>query len=280
MLKRLRAFVMDKKRMSHVTEGFGELFARAEDAGLFARAPAFIKDYRNDYPGLDSLESGFAHVRAECEALVRVRERMVDVENLAGKYTAGGIHTLAWKAFMFKSHRFIAENCALAPRTAELLRGIPGLYTAFFSVLEGHQYITPHWGYWKGFLRYHLGVIIPNNNADRACWLRVNADPQDNARHDKALIERGEKYYWHEGEGVMFDDTFLHDANNGSDEVRVVLWLDIRRKMPAYLNALNTTLLEIAHRAPSIAAVRKNAVINLAPAAASKAAAASSAAGS
>lgn len=271
MLKRLRSFVTDKKRMSHVTDAFGELFTRAEEVGLFARAPAFNEDYRNDYPGLARLESGYADVRAECEALVRVRHQMVDVENLAGKYTEGGIHTLAWKAFMFKSHRFIEENCALAPRTAELLRGIPGLYTAFFSVLEGHQYITPHWGYWKGFLRYHLGVIIPNNNADQSCWLRVNANREDNAHRDTALIERGQKYYWKEGRGVMFDDTFLHDANNGSNEVRVVLWLDLRRRMPLYLNALNTTLLEIAHRAPSIAAVRKNAVVKLAPAMASTA---------
>lgn len=265
MLAQLRAFVLDKKRMSYVTEGFGELFVHAENAGLFARAPAFVRNYHGAYPGLAELEAGYADVRAECEALVRVRHRLVDVESLAGKYTSGGIHSLAWKAFMFKSHRFIAENCALAPRTAELLRGIPGLYTAFFSVLEGRQYITPHWGYWKGFLRYHLGVLIPNNNADRSCWLRVNADPRDNALHDRKLIERGEKYHWHEGEGVMFDDTFLHDANNGSDDVRVVLWLDLRRRMPAYLSALNTTLLEIAHRAPAIAAVRKNAVVKLGP---------------
>jgi ornithine lipid ester-linked acyl 2-hydroxylase len=273
MLKQLRAFILDNKRMSHITGGFGDLFARAEKAGLFERAPAFIKDYRNDYPGLANLESGYADIRAECEALMRVRHRLVDVENLAGKYTAGGIHTLAWKAFMFKSHRFIPENCALAPRTAELLRRVPNLYTAFFSVLEGHQYITPHWGYWKGFLRYHLGVIVPNNNADQSCWLRVNADPQDNARHERELIERGEKYHWHEGEGVMFDDTFLHDAKNESNDVRVVLWLDLRRKMPAYLNALNTTLLEIAHRSPAIAAVRKNAVVTLPPATTSTAAA-------
>jgi beta-hydroxylase len=186
---------------------------------------------------------------------------MVDVENLAGKYTSGGIHAVAWKAFMFKSHRFIEQNCAMAPVTARLLRNVPGLYTAFFSVLEGHQYISPHWGYWKGFLRYHLGVIVPKNNEDQSCWLRVNPDASDNAKHDTSLIERGERYHWKEGEGVMFDDTFLHDAKNASDHLRVVLWLDIRRNMPPYLSALNTVLLEIAHRAPAIAAVRKGAAL-------------------
>jgi ornithine lipid ester-linked acyl 2-hydroxylase len=260
MLTQMRAFVTDEKRLSRITGGLGGLLARAEDAGLFDRAPAFVRDYHRDYAGLAELEAGYADVRRECEALLSQRDRMVNVESMAGKYTAGGIHAIAWKAFMFKSYRFIDENCARAPRTAELLRNVPGLYTAFFSVLEGGQYITPHWGYWKGFLRYHLGVIIPNDNDDLSCWLRVNPSASDNAKREIALIERGEKYHWKEGQGVMFDDTFLHDAKNGSGEVRVILWLDIRRKMPAYLNALNTLVLEVAHRTPSIAAVRKNAV--------------------
>ena len=261
MLAQVRSWLADSRRMTAVTDGLGAIFARAEQAGWIAPTPTFIRDYHDDYAGLAELEAGHADVRRECEALLRVRSRMVDVENLAGKYTSGGIHAIAWKAFMFKSHRFIEPNCALAPRTAELLRNVPGLYTAFFSVLDGGQYITPHWGYWKGFLRYHLGVLIPDNNAEGACWLRVNSNLADNARRDKALVERGEKYYWKEGEGVMFDDTLLHDAKNGSSDVRVVLWLDLRRKLPPYLSALNTMLLEIAHRAPAVAAVRRNAVM-------------------
>jgi ornithine lipid ester-linked acyl 2-hydroxylase len=261
MLSQFRSWLADSKRMSSVTEGLGELFARAEEAGWIPPMPTFIHDYHRDYPGLAELEDGYADVRRECEALVLMRHRMVDVEDLAGKYTSGGIHAIAWKSFMFKSHRFIEPNCALAPRTTELLRNIPGLYTAFFSVLEGGQYITPHWGYWKGFLRYHLAVIIPGNNEDHSCWLRVNANRADNAKRDMKLIERGEKYYWREGEGVMFDDTFLHDAKNAASDVRVVLWLDIRRKLPPYLSALNTMILEVAHRAPAIAAVQRNAVM-------------------
>jgi beta-hydroxylase len=98
---------------------------------------------------------------------------------------------------MLKSGRFIEENCALAPKTAAILRRAPIVSNAFLSILEPHQYITPHFGYYKGFVRYHLGVIIPNDNADNACWLRVNADANDNAQRDKSLIDRGEKYYWH-----------------------------------------------------------------------------------
>ena len=63
--------------------------------------------------------------------------------------------------------------------------------------------------------------------------LAAHDDLADNAKQDKDLIERGEKYHWHEGEGIIFDDNYLHDAANESDEVRVVLWLDMRRPCPS-----------------------------------------------
>ena len=46
----------------------------------------------------------------------------------------------------------------------------------------------------------------------------------------------------------------------GSNEIRVVLWLDLRRKMPWHLSLLNRTLL-LAELDPNIRGIRKNAVI-------------------
>src|SRR5262249_23865073 len=137
------------------------------------------------------------------------------------------------------------------------------VYNAFFSILEPHQYVTPHWGYYKGFVRYHLGVVIPRDNADGKCWLRVNVDPADNAMRDKGLIERGPKYHWHDGRGVMFDDTNLHDAMNDSNEVRVVLWLDVARKLPRVLDLYNRALLKAVYYEPSVRRFRENAVVRL-----------------
>lgn len=252
--------ISDKSKESFKNR-VNDVFVRAENNGLFRRLPPFERDYVREYPGLRELETGYPDVRRECLELLAIKDRLTDIEALGGAYTAGGIHSIAWKTFVLKAGGFVADNCRRAPRTAELLRGIDGLFTAFFSVLEPHQYIKPHWGYWKGFVRYHLGVVIPDDNADSKCWLRINTDLQDNNKRDKSLVERGEKYFWRNGEGIMFDDTFLHDAANESNEVRVVLWLDIKRKMPLPLAALNSAFVGLAQWEPSIARVRKTAIV-------------------
>lgn len=253
-------WVSDKQKEAFKNR-FNAVFVRAEQAGRFRRLPAFENNYHDEYPGLDAVEAGYADIRRECLALLEIKERLTDVEALGGTYTTGGIHSIAWKSFVLKAGRFVPENCRRAPRTAELLRGVPGLFTAFFSVLEPHQYIKPHWGYWKGFVRYHLGIVVPGNNTEHTCWLRVNNDLDDNRSRDEQRVERGERYYWHDGEGVVFDDTFLHDAANESDEVRVVMWLDIKRRMPLPLAALNSAFVGLAQWEPSIARVRKTAIV-------------------
>ena len=245
-----------------IKDGINNVFVRAEARGTFRSAPAFETRYAKDYPQFRILEDNYKVIREECEKLLGIKDRMIGMEELGGGYTAGGVHTVQWKTFMFKSGEFIEENCRLAPRTAELLRRIPNVYTAFFSVLDPHQHIAPHFGYFKGFIRYHLGVIIPNDNADRSCWIRVNADLADNAKRDRSLIERGETYFWRNGQGVMFDDTFLHEAANESDEVRVVLFLDVARKLPWYLSVFNKLVLWVVHKESSVRRIRERATLD------------------
>ncbi len=249
------------KLASRIKDAAAEIFIRAERRGAFRKLPAFERDF-SQYPELAVLAQNHPVIRAECDALIQAGLRIPGMEELTS-YTSGGIHQIGWKSFMFKSGTFIDENCALAPKTAALLRDIPGVYTAFFSVLEPRQHIKAHWGYWKGFVRYHLGVIVPDNNRAEKCWIRVN--PQAQARSgDRAAIAQGETYHWHEGEAVLFDDTFLHDAANESDSARVVLFLDVARKMPWPLALLNRLFLWIAHQDKSVREIRTNAKIRAA----------------
>jgi ornithine lipid ester-linked acyl 2-hydroxylase len=242
-----------------VKDAVNRFWVAMESRGLIPLTPAFDRDYHGRYPRLRLLEEHYPVIREECDALLGSRAHLVPMQALGGSYTAGGVHTADWKTFMFKSGRFIEENCRLAPCTAALLRRVPGVYTAFFSVLEPHQHLVPHWGYYKGFLRYHLGVIVPDDNARRDCYMRVNADPEVNRLRQRERIAEGAVYYWKNGEGVVFDDTYLHDARNASDLPRVVLFLDLRKWMPWYLQWLNVICLFVAHRERSVRNIRRNA---------------------
>lgn len=236
-------------------------FVRAEEAGLFEPTRGFVTSYEEHYPELKTLELAHPAIQEECIRVLEMKDRLTEVGSLGGGHTSGGIQAIAWKSLMLKSGSFIEPNCRFTPKTTAFLRRIPGLYTACFSIIEPHQHITPRWGYWKGFLRYHLGVLMPDDNERGDCWIRLNSDPHDNRASDESLVERGQKHCWRNGKGVLFDDTNLHDAYNGSDRARVILWLDVRRKMPAWLQAINTACLEVAHREPSIARIRRKARI-------------------
>ncbi len=75
-------------------------------------------------------------------------------------------------------------------------------FEIFFSLLKPGQHIKPHYGLSNHSLTVHLPLLIPEN-----CWLRVGE----------------ETHYWREGVPVVFDDTFDHEAFNGSSGERIVL---------------------------------------------------------
>jgi aspartyl/asparaginyl beta-hydroxylase (cupin superfamily) len=242
-------------------ELLNDMILKFEDWGWFNRTPAFIHDYEEMYPHFKKLEENHAIVQEECKALFKHYSELKDIKGMAGAETEAGIHTLKWKSFMFKSGVFIEENCELCPKTAEILKGIPDIYTAFFSILEPQQHITPHQGYFQGFLRYHMGIIIPDNNKHKKCWLRINGDFEDNQNKDKSSIEKGEVYHWKNGEGIIFNDNYMHDAANFTDEIRVILWIDVLRKFPKPVEWFLKSLLFVALKTPQAKAIaRQNKV--------------------
>lgn len=221
---------------------------RLEEINFVKKTPGILHDYEKDYPQFKELEDNYETVRKECEALLAIKEQIHDVQGMAGNDTQGGIHGIQWKSFMFKAGRFIEENCEMCPETARIIKKIPRIKQAFFSILYPNQYIVPHKGYYNGFMRYHMGIIIPDNNEHNKCWLRVHTDPYDNKIYDKASIHKGEAYHWKNGKGIIFNDNYLHDASNETDEIRVVLWIDVVRKYPIWLDWLNRLMLNIAYQ--------------------------------
>lgn len=232
-----------------------------EERGLVWKNPAFIYDYHRFYPELEILEQNHAVIQKECRELLAYGDRLPHIKEAGGQYTERGIHEIDWKTFMLKSGGFIDENCRHAPETARLLRRIPRVETAFFSILGPGQDIRAHWGYYKGFLRYHLGVIVPHNNEDEGCWIRVNDDRVAYDNRDRSVIDEGETYYWHEGEGIVFDDTYLHAASNHSDGPRVVLFLDMVKPLPWYLHYPNRLFIWLARFDKSFREIRRGATM-------------------
>jgi len=56
----------------------------------------------------------------------------------------------------------------------------------------------------------------------------------------------GETREWQEGSAWVFDDTIEHEAWNGSDEVRIVLSLDVwRDSMPVDMRILSASLIQL-----------------------------------
>jgi aspartyl/asparaginyl beta-hydroxylase (cupin superfamily) len=99
-------------------------------------------------------------------------------------------------------------NCALCPRTTEIVERIPNLTTAGFSWLEPGTHIKPHVGYSEAVYLSHLGLVVPKD-----CWLRVGPETRT----------------WQEGKVLVFDDTTEHEVRNNSDGQRVVLLMDFKR---------------------------------------------------
>jgi len=243
-----------KRRLRHAWRAL-------EERGVVEKTPALIRDYHRLYPALAELERSHAAIRKECLELMAQSDKIPHIRQAGGRYTTGGIHGVEWRTFMLKSGRFLEENCARAPETTRLLRGIPGVVTAFFSILGPHQHLRAHWGYYKGFLRYHLGLVVPDDNRDERCWLRVNDDRRAYDKRIRSVIEQTPKYYWHEGEGIVFDDTYLHDAANESDAPRAVLFLDLRRPLPWYLHLPNVAFIWLAQFDATMRELRRDAVM-------------------
>jgi beta-hydroxylase len=146
-----------------------------------------------------------------------------------------------WKTFFFLGYglRF-EDNIARCPATWAAVSEIPGLTTAFFSVLEPGKRLPPHRGPYKGVLRYHLAIAIPDNGD--TCGIEV----------------AGERRRWTEGRSLIFDDTFMHSAWNDSRERRVVLFVDFARPLRFPINLINRAILKLISRSGYVQEARLN----------------------
>ena len=173
---------------------------------------------REAFPWLNTLEAATSPIASEFDALVAseavqlvpyisypadVPVRQWEILNNNSDWTA--IH-------LIKNGEIIDANARHCPRLMQLLTAIPqpdvagAGPNAMFSLLAPGAYIPPHTGVANTRLVCHLPLIVPDG-----CWFRVGDDTR----------------FWQRGEAWVFDDTIEHEARNPSDELRVILIVDV-----------------------------------------------------
>ena len=118
-----------------------------------------------------------------------------------------------WSAVhLFQNGRRIEANARHCPRTIAAIANLPqprvegASPNAMFSLLAPRTRIPAHSGVANTRLVCHLALIVPTG-----CGFRVG----DSVRE------------WRVGEAFVFDDTIEYEAWNDSDQLRVVLILDL-----------------------------------------------------
>src|SRR5262249_5847061 len=165
------------------------------------------------FPFFTQIEADWQAIRTELEDLLKRRDSLPAFHEISPdqQYISRGDK---WKVFILYGFGVPSErNCSRCPETARLLRSVPGLQSAWFSILSPRYHIAEHRGITKSLLRAHLGLVIPKER-DR-CTMRVG---------DRMV-------HWEPGKCVVFDDFFRHEVWNDTDEERVVLIFDFERPM-------------------------------------------------
>ena len=69
---------------------------------------------------------------------------------------------------------------------------------------------------------------------------------------------KDQHHTWEEGKSILFDDSWNHEVHNKSDDLRVVLLVDILRPMPFHLHAINWTATHLFSHTPDAKEAKKN----------------------
>ncbi len=125
--------------------------------------------------------------------------------------------TDSWQTigFMFWSRQHKSKLNAF-PKTASVLKQIPGLIGASINKLAAGAEILEHKGETNAIYRCHLGLIVPGKLPE--IGFEVNNVSKE----------------WNEGEVLAFCDAHRHKAWNNTDKDRFILLLDILR--PEFLH--------------------------------------------
>jgi len=202
-----------------------------------------LYDRRISGPPVLDLEQDFARGAAFAQAWRAIREEALAVAR--GLHQVPRFHEIMpeqaaisandgrdWRMYILKAYGVEQpRRMAACPQLAALVRASPEVLSASFSFLGPGKHIPPHRGPIRGIIRFYMVLSMPRaGDGSPAAVLKV------------AQVE----HRLEEGQYLLWDDTFEHEAWNGSEEVRIVLSLDVwRQRMPADMRLLSRALIQL-----------------------------------
>ena len=170
------------------------------------------------FPGISALEETTKAIREEFETLMAAEAaEMVPYiqypERVPVRQWKELNHNRNWTAIhLLQNGNRVEANARHCRRTLEAIAHMDQPHVrgaspnAMFSLLAPKTHIPPHTGVANTRLVCHLPLIVPPG-----CGFRVG----------ETIVK------WRVGEAFVFDDTIEHEAWNDSDELRVVLIIDL-----------------------------------------------------
>jgi len=165
------------------------------------------------------LESAFPDIRSEVVAMLDAGVRLPLIEHVLGEDQG---NTGLWRALVVVAHgHLVPVNAERLPSLAAAVAEVPGMQSALLSYFETGTHLPAHRGPNKGVLRYHLPLVVPGPPG--TSMLRV----------EDQLLE------YREGQSLLFDDTYEHEAWHLGDGPRITLMLEVARPLPGLAGTLN-----------------------------------------
>jgi aspartyl/asparaginyl beta-hydroxylase (cupin superfamily) len=173
---------------------------------------------RELFPWLAEIEAAVPDMRAEIEQVLADEQGVEPyVRKEANRASRGHslLNDARWSAFhLWQGGERVEENARRCPTIMRLLElpSIPRIARrspmALISILRPGTHIPPHHGMLNTRLICHVPLVVQSG-----CRLRVGGETRD-------VVE---------GQALVFDDSFEHEAWNDGDAVRAVLLFEIWR---------------------------------------------------
>jgi len=201
-----------------IASGKQPLYLQQPTSFYFPGLPQQAWYPRDSFPWVAELEAAAPLMRAEIEGVLASEQGLEPYVQEEAKRASRGhslLNDARWSAFhLYRNGERVEENAERCPLIMRLLDVLPipqikrRSPMALISILKPGTHIPPHHGLLNTRLICHIPLVVP-----KGCRLRVGAETRE-------VVE---------GEAMIFDDSFEHEAWNEGDSVRAVLLFEIWR---------------------------------------------------